>query len=415
MLTVPFDEMTPKMYNLNEVNEIVRRSVENALSSLNAENLDSGIRQDLVDDRGGTMSSNHKERYYYTANDGTQASVVFYGFSRRDTDAKFQAFLADLARQRPDAPLLKDFVENTYKKMFMRKLSPTSKDVYTIYLDRYILPVLGNKHMDQITVEDVQYLYDWMAHAKEHGCRQNLTEDTIKRTSGLLGRLYHIANDMELVSGSPIKKTLLTNDGAASVHHKALPDVEVARVKNEIPHLKDDQQRLYMGLLAYTGMRREEIAGLGWEHIFLDEGYGTVMRTVVYPDGRKTVVRNKTKTIHSTRDFIIPDALADILRPLAQPHGFVIHGKDPEQPAPFSTLRRLYKSAFKALGITEYSNHDWRATFGTQLKESGLTSAQVADLMGHADTRMVETTYAPSRHEGIMKHKYAVNNLHKIG
>ena len=63
--------------------------------------------------------------------------------------------------------------------------------------------------------------------------------------------------------------------------------------------------------------------------------------------------------------------------------------------------------------ISNYSSHDWRATFGTQLKESGLTSAQVADLMGHADTRMVETTYAPSRHEGIMKHKNAVNNLNK--
>ena len=115
---------------------------------------------------------------------------------------------------------------------------------------------------------------------------------------------------------------------------------------------------------------------------------------------------------HSVRDFILPEALIEILRPLQQPSGFVIHGKDPETPAPFSTLRRIFQGAFKELGIFgKYDNHDWRATFGTQLKDSGLTSAQIADLLGHADTRMVETTYAPTRHESIMRHEMLLNAL----
>ena len=52
---------------------------------------------------------------------------------------------------------------------------------------------------------------------------------------------------------------------------------------------------------------------------------------------------------------------------------------------------------------TAYSCYDFRTTFATQLKESGMSSANVADLMGHADTRMVETIYARTRHEGVMK------------
>ena len=47
------------------------------------------------------------------------------------------------------------------------------------------------------------------------------------------------------------------------------------------------------------------------------------------------------------------------------------------------------------------------------MKESGLTSAQVADLMGHADTRMVETVYARTRHEGVMKHKNTLELLNQ--
>ena len=60
------------------------------------------------------------------------------------------------------------------------------------------------------------------------------------------------------------------------------------------------------------------------------------------------------------------------------------------------------------MGFTDY---DFRTTFGTQLKESGKTSAQVADLLGHADTRMVERIYARTRHEGVMKHLKAVEEL----
>ena len=45
------------------------------------------------------------------------------------------------------------------------------------------------------------------------------------------------------------------------------------------------------------------------------------------------------------------------------------------------------------------------------MKESGKSSAQVADLMGHADTRMVERVYARTRHEGVMKLRKDVERI----
>ena len=99
--------------------------------------------------------------------------------------------------------------------------------------------------------------------------------------------------------------------------------------------------------------------------------------------------------------------------------GYVICGENDETPASYSTAQRTYQQAFAILGLkSKYNNHDWRATFGTQLKERGLSSAQVADLMGHADTRMVETTYARTRHEGVMKHQKTLemlNSAYRIG
>ena len=46
-------------------------------------------------------------------------------------------------------------------------------------------------------------------------------------------------------------------------------------------------------------------------------------------------------------------------------------------------------------------------------KESGLTSAQVADMLGHSDTRMVETVYARTRKESVMKNGSMVEKLNQ--
>ncbi|MBQ6563259.1 MAG: tyrosine-type recombinase/integrase [Clostridia bacterium] len=59
----------------------------------------------------------------------------------------------------------------------------------------------------------------------------------------------------------------------------------------------------------------------------------------------------------------------------------------------------------------ESSPYDFRSTFATQFKEMGVSSAQVADLMGHADSRMVETVYARTRHESVMSQKDMIESL----
>ena len=103
-----------------------------------------------------------------------------------------------------------------------------------------------------------------------------------------------------------------------------------------------------------------------------------------------------------------------LLAPFVREDGYVIRGENTDSPASFSTAQRTYRKAFKTLGLTgKYNNHDWRTTFGTQLKESGMSSATVADLMGHADTRMVETIYARTRHEGVMKQQETLDKMNE--
>jgi len=61
--------------------------------------------------------------------------------------------------------------------------------------------------------------------------------------------------------------------------------------------------------------------------------------------------------------------------------------------------------------LNHVTPYDFRTTFATRAKESGQTSAQVADLLGHKDTRMVERIYARTRHQSVMKQLEAIERL----
>lgn len=162
-------------------------------------------------------------------------------------------------------------------------------------------------------------------------------------------------------------------------------------------------------LLVFTGMRPEKIYGLRWQNVHLDKQYGIISLVATYPGNNKPHI-DEPKTETSQRTVIFSETVVEILRPYQQENGFICGGK---KPWCYSTARRISKRAFQSLGISGYTNYDFRTTFGTQLKESGRSSAIVADLMGHADTRMVEIIYARTRHEGVMKQLCAVEELNK--
>lgn len=121
---------------------------------------------------------------------------------------------------------------------------------------------------------------------------------------------------------------------------------------------------------------------------------------ITYPTNSKPHI-GKPKTEHSERIILLTSTMREVLKPYEQKEGFVCGG---EQPWCYSRAMRTYRSAFNHLGIVGFCAYDFRTTFATQLKESGMATSAIADLMGHADTRMVETVYARTRKDGVMKH-----------
>ena len=196
---------------------------------------------------------------------------------------------------------------------------------------------------------------------------------------------------------------LIVNNGKLSTHHKALPPEIFSRIKKTIPTMENSKEQVFMALLASTGMRPEEIYGLRWEDISSDWTYLHIKRAVTYPNKNQPVI-NEPKTKRSNRFINLIDWVADILKAQQKETGFILGG---DKPLCYVSRSRLQRNAWKHVGL-EGKNicpYDFRANFATMLCESGKSDKQVADMMGHADTRMVDTVYAPARKEGILQHK----------
>lgn len=406
--------MTMTAYTINQAGMTAHSTMLNRLANLNLDNETvQENRRTPCEGEINNMASQHRETYSYFSADGSERTIRLNGRSKKETDAKFQQFIlsgATTAR----TPTLREFVDAVFRPHFMNGLAPTTIESYEQFLSLNILPFMGDRPMNEIDVVTIQSFMMWMATASQRGRKNDLNKQTIARVCGLVSRIYAIAVDLKIVADNPVKHKILRNPGKPGGHHRAVDDRIVDRVKRQIPHLPKEQQRLYMGLLVYTGMRKSELLGLRWEHVHLEEGYAEVVEGVTYAGQNKETKVGDTKTETSTRTVILPKPLVSILSTCKNRKGYVIHGRDAEKPVCCSTQKRLYESAFEALGIKGlYNNHDWRSTFGTQLKEQGVTSAVVADLLGHADTRMVETVYARTRHQGIMKQANIIEKINE--
>lgn len=376
-------------------------------------NLDNGIAQDIEEPpcTEGETDMAKRQRFHVDLPSGER--VWFTGNTVSEAFANaLEKYGGGVADQKAEAPTVRAFVEQTYRPLYIQNLAPTTIGNYELYLKLYILPFMGEMKLNEINVTTIQQFYDWMANASQHGAKKDLNAKSIERVSGLLGRIFRVAVEMGLIRESPIKRTLLQNHGKPAEHHKAIAIADMKQIKTLIPTLERERERLLMALLAYTGMRPEEIRGLRWENVHLEEGYCDMVRTVTYDNRSKAMsIRECGKTENAIRTVLLPNPAVQILQQVTNKTGYVLGG---ESPLCYSTFKWTYEPAFEQLGIKgKYSLYDFRTTYGTELCEAGLTSKQVGDMMGHADARMVETVYGRRRHEGIMKQREMLNELNE--
>ena len=288
------------------------------------------------------------------------------------------------------SPLFRDvFAE--YQETFWKKLRASTRTNYQHQANKRILPVFGHIPIAQITVADIQTLYNRME-------AEGLKRSTIDMMKKIMNPIMEYALELGIIQKNPFQaKKLLTIGGRKETSHKPISPEDMHIIRKALPDLPE-QERLLITLLAYTGERSGEVCGFRWEDIDYANRQLKIQRGVSWVTRNQPTV-GPPKTENSLRSIPLTRTFLDALQPNGQ-SGFILHRSDGSLLS-YTMFSKMLKRALKHIGFEEgqYTAHDFRATCATEWLEAGIPLKTISAMLGHRDTRTTERYYARLRPE----------------
>jgi integrase len=261
----------------------------------------------------------------------------------------------------------------------------------TVSMNRYILQpvidVIGRRPLRKLTADDVRAALETIAatrstrtvalahNALERAIRHAEAGDLVRRNVASLVR------PPQGRDGRP-SRSLTVGQAAA---------VLIAAVKY--------RTYAYVVLSLTTGIRTEEARALRWENVDLEAGTVAVWRSVRS--------HGDVKTQKSRRTLQLPQAAVDALRehlerqsqdklragPLWRDSGLVFT-TSLGGPMDAGNIRRSFRAICKTAGIGEkWTPRELRTSFVSLMSHQGISTEEIARLVGHSSTRTTEVIY----------------------
>ncbi|MEY4504091.1 MAG: hypothetical protein RL154_384 [Pseudomonadota bacterium] len=227
---------------------------------------------------------------------------------------------------------------------------------------------------------------------------KNLHKDTIKNYVYQLSGILSLAYDDALIDKNPAKDIKV--DMQQAKNKDCVEPFNKAEVTKLIETAKDDLKN-YLGIAFNTGMSPEEIIALMPQDIDFENNTIQIRRVIT-----KGEIKQETKTVYCTRtiplfasakNFIVDQML------LAQDRHsmFIFCNEDGSRLRDIEVIRGQIKNNTKWYGLLKECELKYRPlkncrhTFAVEAIKSGkFTMQQIADILGHANLRMLINHYA---------------------
>jgi integrase len=301
------------------------------------------------------------------------------------------AMLADVARGEYRALSRITFADcaktwiTTYQGRTSRGIRPETLADYQRDLEADAIPFLGRLRLAEIEPRDIKA---YAAHIQARGVRPATVRLAIAPVRALLAT----ALEDGLIRTNPTAgvriATLHTPTDSADEKPKALTEDELRRLLTQIP----DRWRLFVELVAHTGLRIGEAVALRWEDVDLTtrrlrverRWYRNAYAPPKSRHGRRTIPltpgMSHRLSQHRGPDAPPPDALV-----------FPSRAQTPLDPANLS--ERVLKPAAAKAGVPWIGWHTLRHTCGTLLFRHGANAKQVQHWLGHHSPAFTLATY----------------------
>jgi integrase len=275
-------------------------------------------------------------------------------------------------------------------------------DGYRHQVAQHLSPALGHMRIDRLTPEHID---DYFRRKAEDG----YSRSTLTKHRSLLGQAVrwgvkrrHIGWDVVAVAELP-PADVFANAKPRQVREPRALTANEAR--SFIAAAEGRRNGVALVVALTVGLRPGELLALCWEDIDLEVGVLHVNRAWKSKGEHRHIGPPKTKG--SVRALALPVPVVTALRDhhraqLAEQlrTGFrpaegmhLVFPSSTGQPLDTANLRRLVADVAERAGIGRVSPYDLRHTATSLLSQAGVRNEELADLLGHVDTRMVERHY----------------------
>lgn len=271
---------------------------------------------------------------------------------------------------------------DTYAKP---SIATVTANTYQRQINKYLIPAFTGKSIQEITTDDVQALFNSMG---------NCAKETKQKVKVVLNMILTSASEDGLIVKNPMQSKRLRINGKQSTTTETYSVEQMQYLVSKIGNVAGEQDRMYIALQALHPMRLEEVLGLKWRDIDLENNLIYIRQVVTHPDRNQPEVK-EPKTATSVRSITLSTEAKKYLSVSGHPDSFVIGG---EKPLSYTQVRRMCNRIKKDTGFGEsITPIRFRTTVLTdmydQTKDIKLTQAAA----GHATADMTLKHYVKGR------------------
>jgi len=291
--------------------------------------------------------------------------------------------------------------------------SENARSSYRMFLDKHILPVLGDVLLVEVSPAMIsKLLIDFQRAGYAHAT-------TVK--------LYNILNgifEMAFLDDSiPMNPMLKVKRPAPRKDEQPKEESDKAYTVQELAYIlscaaqEPLQWQTYISLSADTGLRRGECCGLQWSDIDFKAGAVTVRRNLQYTAAAGVYATSPKNGKVRVVD-VGPDALA-LLKQLREKQAqsciskWCFTQEGTAEPMHPQSPTRYFQKFGQRYGVKDFHPHKLRHSSASIAITSGADVVSVSERLGHSDTAVTLRMYAHANEESIRRAGQAVRDALK--
>lgn len=290
--------------------------------------------------------------------------------------------------------------------------SENARSSYRMFLDKHILPVLGDTLLTDVTPAMIsKLLVDFQKAGYAHA-------STIKLYN-ILNGVFEMAFLDDSIPMNPllkVKRPVPRKGEQAQEETKALTAKELAYALSCVEN-EPLKWRVYMNLAADSGARRGELCGLWWSDIDWKESTITIRRNLQYT-AQAGIFETSPKNGRVRVVDIGPETLA-LLRQLQTEQAGTCISKyvftQDGTPAPMhpQSPTRYFKKFGTKYSIPNFHPHLLRHSSASIALTNGGDVVSTSERLGHSDTAVTLRMYAHANQESIRRNGQIVRDALK--